>query len=87
MYYIAEGKAYVDDVDGKVKGIEVTAKDKVTEVRELESVTVTTVGSARTLPAGAASYTLDEIVAKFHVSETNPLLFGSTKKSTKAKGE
>lgn len=75
MYYIADGKAYADAGKGKVKGIDVTAKDKVVEVRELESVTVTAVGGARNLPAGAVGCSLDELVAKFHVSESNPLLF------------
>lgn len=75
MYYIADGKAYADAGKGKVKGIDVTAKDKVVEVRELESVTVSAVGGARALPEGAVPCTLDEVVARFHVSESNPLLF------------
>ena len=86
MYYVANGKAYIDAGNGKVKGVSITAKDKVTEVRELESVTVEAVGGAISLPSGASTCTLDEVVAKFNVSESNPLTFKATAKS-KAKEE
>ena len=72
MFYYKDDGAYFQDDAGKVYGLNVTAKDKVTEVRELESVSYS-LGSETTLPAGACASTLDEIVTRFGVSEKHPL--------------
>ena len=72
MYYTDENGAYV--VDGEqCFGISVSAKDKVVERREIESLTVTRAAECE-LPSGATPATLDEIVAKFAISEKNPLV-------------
>ena len=67
MYYIdTKNRIWMESGDGFVQvGIE--AKDKVTVIKELESVTV--------VPSidVAQVATLDTIVAKFHVSEENPI--------------
>ena len=72
MYYVADSGAYVVDDEGVCKGIGVTVVDKVTTIREIESISCKP-GSATTLPAGAVPATLHEIVAKFNVSQSNPL--------------
>lgn len=72
MYYTDENGAYV--VDGEqCFGLSVSAKDKVVERREIESLTVTRAAECE-LPSGATPATLDEIVAKFAISEKNPLV-------------
>lgn len=75
MLYTNGSKAYQVDADGTVHGIDVTAKDKVVEVRELESVTVAPAAKLKSLPSGAVPVTLDELVAKFNISEQNPLTY------------
>lgn len=72
MFYVADSGAYVVDDEGACKGIGVTVVDKVTTIREIESISYKP-GSATTLPAGAVPATLQEIVAKFNVSQDNPL--------------
>lgn len=79
MYYVANGKVYADVGDGKVKGVSITAKDKVVTTRELESVTPKLVGGAVDMPEGAVPCTLDMVVAKFNVSESNPVVFKAEK--------
>lgn len=74
MFYYKDERAYFKDEAGKVYGLNVTAKDKVTEVRELESVSYA-LGSETALPAGACISTLDEIVTRFGVSEKHPLTY------------
>lgn len=81
--YLANGNVYTVGEDGLAHPTDVTAKDKVIEVRELESVTVSAQKKTVKLPAGAAPITLDELVRKFNVSEKNPLKF----KATRDKGE
>lgn len=72
MFYVADSGAYLVDSEGACKGIGVTVVDKVTTIREIESISYKP-GSATTLPAGAVPATLREIVAKFNVSQSNPL--------------
>lgn len=74
MFYYKDERAYFKDEAGEVYGLNVTAKDKVTEVRELESVSYA-LGSETALPAGACISTLDEIVTRFGVSEKHPLTY------------
>lgn len=77
MLYTNGSKVYQVDDDGTVRGVQVTAKDKVVTVRELESVTVKPVRKVKSLPDGAVPATLGEVIAKFNVSEGNPLLYGA----------
>lgn len=73
MFYTDETGAYVVDGD-TCYGLSVSAKEKVVEHREIESLTVTR-GSECDLPAGAAPATLNEIVARFAITEAHPLVY------------
>lgn len=75
MLYLKGDKAYRVDGDGKVHGVDITAKDKVITRRELESVSVVDAATVAKLPAGAVPVTIDTIIAKFNVSEENPLTY------------
>ena len=80
MLYYAEGQVYLVDESGATYGVSVTAKDKVIEKRELDSVTFEIQGKA-VLPAGAVPVTEDEVVKKCNISELNPCLFKPKKKA------
>lgn len=75
MLYLKDNRVYHVDGEGKAHKADVTAKDKVVQVRELESVTVTPAKAACKLPEGARPVTVDELVRKFAISEKNPLKF------------
>lgn len=81
MLYIADGQVY-SVVDGECYGCDVTAKDKVIKLRELESVTIEQKAKV-TLPAGAHPVTQDELIAKLALSENNPCLFKTKAKKAK----
>lgn len=87
MYFVVDGSVYAEREDGKFVNIEVTAKDKVTITRELESVTVTEGDVVIDSVEGAIPCTLATIIAKFNVSEQNPVPFAQKpkKKASKAK--
>lgn len=85
--YIAEGNVYFVDADGTAHGADVTAKDKVVEVRSLESVTVAPKAAKVTLPDGAIPVTEDEMVRILNLSEENPCRFAEKAKAKKAKEE
>lgn len=72
MFYTDASGAYMVDSVGTCNAIGLTAKDKVVERREIESLAVVK-GKACDLPPGAVPASLDEIAAKFNVSEANPL--------------
>lgn len=73
MYYIVDNKVYTKEGDG-YRQVSLTAKDKVVVRRELESVTVTPSETVREELPGAQAVTLEEIIAKFNLSEENPIL-------------
>lgn len=73
MYYIVDNKVYTKEGDG-YRQVSLTAKDKVVVRRELESVTVTPSETVRDELPGAQTVTLEEIIAKFNLSEENPIL-------------
>lgn len=81
--YLKDKRAYRVDDAGKVHGVSITAKDKVITRRELESVTVEDSASVAKLPEGAVPVTVDTLVAKFNVSEANPLVWPKAAKKTK----
>lgn len=72
MFYATDDGAFLVDAEGNCTAIGINAKDKVVEVRELESISIVR-GEGGRLPAGAVPATIDEIVARFNVSEANPL--------------
>lgn len=72
MFYATDDGAFLVDAEGNCTAIGINAKDKVVEVRELESISIVR-GEGGQLPAGAVPATIDEIVARFNVSEANPL--------------
>jgi hypothetical protein len=77
MFYITDKAEVFSDADGGgYVRVSITAKDKVitTETRELESVEVSPVGRRRETLEGAFPLTLDEVIAKFAISEKNPLV-------------
>lgn len=71
----ANGNIYAVGGDGKAHGASVTATDKVVEVRELQSITVTPQKVEVALPEGATPITTDEIRLKFNLSQKNPVKF------------
>lgn len=88
-YYEFNGNCYAVGDDGIAHPLTVTAKDKVIEVRELESITPKVGEEVVTLPSGAHPITLDEIVRKFNLSQKNPVQFTAeapTSRKTRSKG-
>ena len=73
--YLANGNVYVVNEDGQAHPADVTAKDKVIETRQLESVTVKAKKEVVALPDGAMPVTQDELVCKFNLSQKNPIKF------------
>ena len=73
MYYIdTKNRIWMKSENGFVQvGIE--AKDKVTVIKELESVTVVPSEIKAKKIDVAQVATLDTVVAKFHISEENPI--------------
>lgn len=84
MYYISGNKVYVKDGNA-YRQVAITAKDKVVETRELESVTVTPSDTTVKKLSGATAATLDEVIKRFHISEDNPVKVASSKKASGAK--
>lgn len=73
--YLANGNVYMVGEDGLAHPTDVTAKDKVIETRELESVTISPQKKTVKLPKGAVPVTTDELIRKFGLSEKNPIKF------------
>lgn len=73
MFYIDKDNRIFIETEKGFMEVGIEAKDKVTVIKELESVTV--VPSNKTVKKidVVQSATLDTIVAKFHVSEENPI--------------
>lgn len=74
MYYVVNGSVYAER-DGKFVNVEITGKDKVVEIRELESVTVTDGDIVLDSVGDAIPCSISTIIAKFNISEKNPVLF------------
>ena len=81
MYYIDKQNRIYMKTEKGFNEIGIEAKDKVTVIKELESVTV--VPSKRIVKTidFAQSASLNDIVAKFHVSEENPIVIDVKKAS------
>lgn len=87
MFYIEDGAIY-EKVEGGYRNVSILAKDKVIEVRELESVTVETDGEVvKELKGDMTPYSLEDIVRKFNVSEKNPIPYAEGKKVTKTRAK
>ena len=73
--YIAGGSVYMVDADGTAHGCDVTATDRVVELREVEGVTISPKAAKCELPEGAVPVTEDEMVRVLNLSESNPCRF------------
>ena len=80
----SEGNVYTVLPDGTCRPVDVKATDEVQEVRRLASVTVVARNEAVELPAGARPVTVEEVVAKFNVSERHPLRYRKPKAAPEA---
>lgn len=75
MYFIKNGAVYVKDGEVyKNVGISVLNPDPVmiTETLKKKSISVTN-GTVTTDTVDAGAYTIDEVIAKLHISEDSPL--------------
>lgn len=82
MFYVADGRVYVQEGD-HFRNVGFTAKDKVITRRELESTEVvmgTVVVDALNDPV---PLTREEVIAKFNLSENNPIPLIEEKKTRK----
>lgn len=82
MFYVADGKVYVREGD-RFRNVGFTAKDKVITRRELESTEVvmgTVIVDKLDNPIPA---TREEVIAKFNLSENNPIPLIEEKKTRK----
>ena len=73
MYYIDTKNRIWEKSEEGFTQVGIEAKDKVTVIKELESVTVVPSNVTAKKIDVAQTATLDTIVAKFHVSEENPI--------------
>ena len=85
MFYVVDGSVYTERADGKYVNVEITGKDKVIVSRELESVTVNEGDVVIDDVGSALPCTLNTIIAKFNVSEANPVPFAEKPKPKKAR--
>lgn len=81
MYYCKDGCLYVKDGD-KFVNVQVTAVNKVVEVKELGAITVNR-GETVDVIDDAIPLSMDEVKAKFHLDEEHPILFAKTKRLKK----
>ena len=84
MYFVVDGSVYAERPDGKYVNVEVIGKDKVIEIRELESVTVNEGDVVIDDVGGAFPCTLDTIIKKFNVTGSNPIPFAKKKTAKKS---
>ncbi|MCL1872966.1 MAG: hypothetical protein FWF85_02480 [Clostridiales bacterium] len=73
MYYISDGKIYMKEGKG-FQEVSIIAKNKVIVTQELESVTVTSSKVKVKTLKNPQSATLEEIIAKFNLSEDNSIM-------------
>ena len=76
MYYFANDKAYFVGEDGKAHQMGVTVTEKKVVETQIESITPKVSKSAVKLPADAVPASLENIVARFGITEDNPLTMG-----------
>ena len=81
MYYIDKANRIWMETEKGFMQIGIEAKDKVTVIKELESVTVVPSKKIVKTIDVAQTATLDTIVKKFHVSEENPIVIDVKKAS------
>jgi len=75
MLYVAGTNVYISDAGGKVHPVNIGAKDKVIERRELDSVNFKAEKEVVELPRCAVAATADEVIARFNISQNNPCKF------------
>lgn len=81
MYYIdKENRVFQETENGFVE-VSITAKNKVIVTKELESITVTPSDHIEASLDGASRATIDEVMARFNLSEENPIKAKGVKKA------
>lgn len=78
MFYIGKDGVY-EKVDGGYRNVAIMAKDKVIEVRELESITVERDGELMKNIEDETPYSLEMLIKKFNISENNPIPYAKGK--------
>lgn len=72
MFYVEDGRVYVQE--GKhFRNVGFTAKDKVVTTRQLESTELVLGTVTKAKLQNAACLTREEVIAKFNLSEENPI--------------
>ena len=74
-FYVSNGNVYTKLENGEVHPVGLTAKNKVVQTTELESVKVTVLPQRLQLQPDAVGATVDDLVRKFHLSEDHPIKF------------
>ena len=82
MFYVADGKVYIPE-SGRFRNVGFTAKDKVVTRRELESSEVILGTVVVDTLHDPIPLTREEVIAKFNLSEDNPIPLIEEKKSRK----
>lgn len=72
MFYVSDGKVYVQEGD-HFRNVGFTAKDKVITQRELESTSVVMGTVVVDTLDNPVTLTREEIITKFNLSEENPI--------------
>lgn len=72
MFYVSDGKVYVQEGD-HFRNVGFTAKDKVITQRELESTSVVMGTVVVDTLDNPVALTREEIITKFNLSEENPI--------------
>lgn len=72
MFYVADGRVYIQEGD-HFRNVGFTAKDKVITQRELESTEVVMGTVVVDTLDDPVLLTREEVIAKFNLSENNPI--------------
>lgn len=72
MYFIKDGMVFQETDRGFVE-LSITAKNKVIVTPELESITIEESEHVEASLEGASTATFEEVIARFGLSEENPI--------------
>lgn len=86
MYYIKDNRVYEPHEKGFVE-VSIEAKNRVVTTSELESITVTPSNYVVDKLDGATQATIDEVMARFSLSEDNPIKAKGAPKKAPTKKE
>ena len=84
MYYIKDNMVFEATEKGFVE-VSIEAKNKVIVTQELESITVIPSSHVEASLEGASMATMDEVMARFNLSEGNPIKAKGAAKKAPAK--